>query len=190
MNFAIEDSPEQSAFRVEVRAFLDKAVRSHWLTGFCHMPLRGLYELTRVVAHLKDALRDVHCPVCLVQGRGDRVVDPEKSVLDGGLIPWSRSPEGSWYLKIVTAAMKAKRWNPKTPIGELPAAHPGHLAVRDQDVDRWRFAILEEAKRLLEEVISEQADVEEHRVHVVAGRRCRIGSGGTGPRGARRGRAK
>ena len=26
MNFAIEDSPEQSAFRVEVRAFLDKAV--------------------------------------------------------------------------------------------------------------------------------------------------------------------
>ena len=50
----------------------------------------------------------------------ERVIDPEKSVLNGGLIPWSRSPEGSWYLKVVTAAMKAKRWNPKTPLGELP----------------------------------------------------------------------
>jgi excinuclease ABC subunit A len=50
----------------------------------------------------------------------ERVIDPEKSVLNGGLIPWSRSPEGSWYLKVVTAAMKAKRWNPKTPLGDLP----------------------------------------------------------------------
>ncbi|MFM9166151.1 MAG: excinuclease ABC subunit UvrA, partial [Candidatus Limnocylindrus sp.] len=50
----------------------------------------------------------------------ERVIDPERSVLNGGLIPWSRSPEGSWYLKVVTAAMKAKRWNPKTPLGELP----------------------------------------------------------------------
>ena len=50
----------------------------------------------------------------------ERVIDPEKSVLEGGLIPWSRSPEGSWYLKVVTAAMKAKKWNPKTPLGELP----------------------------------------------------------------------
>jgi len=50
----------------------------------------------------------------------ERVIDPEKSVLNGGLIPWSRSPEGSWYLKVVTAAMKAKKWNPKTPLGDLP----------------------------------------------------------------------
>ena len=63
----------------------------------------------------------------------DRVVDPEKSVLDGGLIPWSRSPEGSWYLKIVTAAMKAKRWNPKTPIGELPAAALDYLLNAERE---------------------------------------------------------
>ena len=50
----------------------------------------------------------------------ERVIDPEKSVLNGGLIPWSRSPEGSWYLKVVTAAMKSKKWNPKTPLGDLP----------------------------------------------------------------------
>ena len=50
----------------------------------------------------------------------ERVIDPEKSVLNGGLIPWSRSPEGSWYLKVVTAAMKAKKWSPKTPLGDLP----------------------------------------------------------------------
>ena len=58
------------------------------------------------------------CPECTGLGfrlevDEERVIDPEKSVLEGGLIPWSRSPEGSWYLKVVTAAMKAKRWNPK-----------------------------------------------------------------------------
>ena len=67
------------------------------------------------------------CPECTGLGfrlevDPERVIDPEKSVLEGGLVPWSRSPEGSWYLKVVTAAMKAKKWNPKTPIGELPAA--------------------------------------------------------------------
>ena len=78
------------------------------------------------------------CPECTGLGfrlevDADRVVDPEKSVLDGGLIPWSRSPEGSWYLKIVTAAMKAKRWNPKTPIGELPAAALDYLLNAERE---------------------------------------------------------
>ena len=63
----------------------------------------------------------------------ERVIDPEKSVLEGGLVPWSRSPEGSWYLKIVTAAMKAKKWNPKTPIGDLPAAALDYLLNAERE---------------------------------------------------------
>ena len=66
----------------------------------------------------------------------ERVIDPQKSVLDGGLIPWSRSPEGSWYLKVVVAAMKAKRWNPKTPIGELPKVAQEYLLGAERE-DRF-----------------------------------------------------
>ncbi|MEY4036366.1 MAG: hypothetical protein RL715_585 [Chloroflexota bacterium] len=41
------------------------------------------------------------CPECTGLGfrlevDAERVIDPEKSVLEGGLVPWSRSPEGSW----------------------------------------------------------------------------------------------
>jgi excinuclease ABC subunit A len=78
------------------------------------------------------------CPECTGLGfrlevDPERVIDPEKSVLEGGLVPWSRSPEGSWYLKIVTAAMKAKKWNPKTPIGELPAAALDYLLNAERE---------------------------------------------------------
>ena len=78
------------------------------------------------------------CPECTGLGfrlevDPARVIDPEKSVTDGGLIPWSRSPEGSWYLKVVVAAMKAKRWNPKTPIGELPFAAQEYLLGADRE---------------------------------------------------------
>ena len=81
------------------------------------------------------------CPECTGLGfrlevDPERVIDPEKSVLEGGLIPWSRSPEGSWYLKVVTAAMKAKKWNPKTPIGELPAAAQAYLLNAERE-DRF-----------------------------------------------------
>ncbi len=47
--------------------------------NYRHMPLRGLYELTRVANHLNGVLRDVRCPVCLVQASDDRVVDPESA---------------------------------------------------------------------------------------------------------------
>ena len=78
------------------------------------------------------------CPECTGLGfrlevDPERVVDPEKSVLEGGLVPWSRSPEGSWYLKVVVAAMKAKRWNPKTPIGELPKAALEYLLGAERE---------------------------------------------------------
>ncbi|NDH27882.1 MAG: excinuclease ABC subunit A, partial [bacterium] len=66
----------------------------------------------------------------------ERVIDPEKSVLNGGLIPWSRSPEGSWYLKVVTAAMKANKWNPKTPLGELPKGALDYLLHAERE-DRY-----------------------------------------------------
>jgi excinuclease ABC subunit A len=81
------------------------------------------------------------CPECTGLGfrlevDPERVIDPEKSVLEGGLVPWSRSPEGSWYLKVVTAAMKSKKWNPKTPIGELPAAAQEYLLNAERE-DRF-----------------------------------------------------
>ncbi len=81
------------------------------------------------------------CPECTGLGfrlevDPERVIDPEKSVLEGGLVPWSRSPEGSWYLKVVIAAMKAKKWNPKTPIGELPAAALEYLLNAERE-DRF-----------------------------------------------------
>ena len=81
------------------------------------------------------------CPECTGLGfrlevDAERVIDPEKSILEGGLVPWSRSPEGSWYLKVVTAAMKAKKWNPKTPIGELPAAAQEYLLNAERE-DRF-----------------------------------------------------
>ena len=66
----------------------------------------------------------------------ERVIDPEKSVLSGGLIPWSRSPEGSWYLKVVTAAMKANKWNPKTPLGDLPKGALDYLLHAERE-DRY-----------------------------------------------------
>ena len=64
------------------------------------------------------------------------MIDPEKSVLNGGLIPWSRSPEGSWYLKVVTAAMKANKWNPKTPLGDLPKGALDYLLHAERE-DRY-----------------------------------------------------
>ena len=66
----------------------------------------------------------------------ERVIDPERSVLDGGLVPWSRSPEGSWYLKVVTAAMKAHKWNPKTPLGDLPKGALDYLLHAERE-DRY-----------------------------------------------------
>ncbi len=44
--------------------------------NYRHMPIRALYELTRMVATVKKSLKDVHCPVCIVQGTEDHVVDP------------------------------------------------------------------------------------------------------------------
>ena len=40
----------------------------HPEVNYRHMPIRGLYELRRMVDELKDKLPKVRCPVCLLQG--------------------------------------------------------------------------------------------------------------------------
>ncbi|MGE4562089.1 MAG: alpha/beta fold hydrolase [Rhodospirillales bacterium] len=48
----------------------------HPHVNYKNIPIRGLHELRRIVDELKDCLGDVKCPVCLVQGSDDQVVDP------------------------------------------------------------------------------------------------------------------
>ena len=45
--------------------------------NYRNMPIRGLYELRLVVDELKRRLPDVVCPVKLIQGSGDTIVDPK-----------------------------------------------------------------------------------------------------------------
>ena len=44
--------------------------------NYRHMPIRGLYELTRLVAHTKSVIPKINCPVSVVQAEQDHVVDP------------------------------------------------------------------------------------------------------------------
>ena len=47
--------------------------------NYRQMPIRGLYELTVLVEELRRALPRVPCPVCLVQGDADEIVDPSSA---------------------------------------------------------------------------------------------------------------
>ena len=49
--------------------------------NYRNMPIRGLYELTRLAARLKAELHDIECPVSIVQSSGDRVVDPVSATM-------------------------------------------------------------------------------------------------------------
>lgn len=49
--------------------------------NYFNMPIRALYELTRMVDALEEKLPDVACPVALVQGTEDNVVDPQSAEL-------------------------------------------------------------------------------------------------------------
>ena len=51
----------------------------HPLINYRNIPLRGLYELTRVVNHLEEVLPLIHCPVTLIQADSDKVVDPQSA---------------------------------------------------------------------------------------------------------------
>ena len=53
----------------------------HPQVNYRHMPIRGLYELRRMVGELKDTLGQVQCPVRLLQGDEDPVVVPESAAL-------------------------------------------------------------------------------------------------------------
>lgn len=49
--------------------------------NYRNMPIRGLYELTRLVTRLKSELPKVRCPVSIVQSAADHVVDPVSATL-------------------------------------------------------------------------------------------------------------
>ena len=44
--------------------------------NYRHMPIRGLYELTRLVSYTKSAIPKITCPVSVIQAEQDHVVDP------------------------------------------------------------------------------------------------------------------
>lgn len=47
--------------------------------NYRNMPMRGLWELRRLVDDLEDKLGDIDCPVSLYQGTQDPVVDPKSA---------------------------------------------------------------------------------------------------------------
>lgn len=49
--------------------------------NYRNMPIRSLYELTRLVASLKSEIKAIECQVCLVQSSADRVVDPASATM-------------------------------------------------------------------------------------------------------------
>ena len=51
----------------------------HPLINYRNIPLRGLYELTRVAQQLDAVLPSIRCPVSLIQADADHVVDPESA---------------------------------------------------------------------------------------------------------------
>ncbi|MFT4580735.1 MAG: esterase/lipase [Gammaproteobacteria bacterium] len=54
--------------------------------NYRNIPIRGLYELTRMVAQLKSELTQVSCPVCIVQSTEDKVVDPISATIAFDLV--------------------------------------------------------------------------------------------------------
>jgi esterase/lipase len=49
--------------------------------NYRNAPIRGLYELRRMVDELEERLPDVQCPVTLIQGTDDPTVDPKSAEL-------------------------------------------------------------------------------------------------------------
>ena len=49
--------------------------------NYRHIPIRGLYELRRMMEDLQGHLKNVSCPVLLLQGSGDPVVAPDSAEL-------------------------------------------------------------------------------------------------------------
>ncbi len=51
----------------------------HPNVNYQNIPIRGLYELRRLINELEGRLRDVHCPVLLIQANEDPTVDPKSA---------------------------------------------------------------------------------------------------------------
>jgi acyl-CoA synthetase (AMP-forming)/AMP-acid ligase II/esterase/lipase len=49
--------------------------------NYRHVPVRGLFELRRLVDELENRLPNVTCPVTILQNTGDPVIDPESATL-------------------------------------------------------------------------------------------------------------
>ena len=49
--------------------------------NYRHMPIRGLYELTRLVSHARSKLSEIDCPVSIIQAENDPVVDPSSATI-------------------------------------------------------------------------------------------------------------
>jgi len=49
--------------------------------NYRNMPIRSLYELTRLVGRLKDELSRLQCPVSIIQSAADHVVDPASATI-------------------------------------------------------------------------------------------------------------
>ncbi|MFQ5857376.1 MAG: alpha/beta fold hydrolase [Anaerolineae bacterium] len=49
--------------------------------NYRNVPIRGLYELRRMVDELEERLPDVECPVTLIQGTDDPIVEPKSAEL-------------------------------------------------------------------------------------------------------------
>ncbi len=47
--------------------------------NYQNIPIRGLYELRRLISELEGRLGDVHCPVLLLQANQDPIVDPKSA---------------------------------------------------------------------------------------------------------------
>ena len=53
----------------------------HPKINYRHIPVRGLYELRQLVEDAETRLDDVICPVCIIQGTDDPVIDPTSADL-------------------------------------------------------------------------------------------------------------
>ncbi len=47
--------------------------------NYRHIPMRGLFELRRLVDDMKRRLSDVTCPVAVIQGTEDQIIDPKSA---------------------------------------------------------------------------------------------------------------
>ena len=56
-----------------------KSESEHPLINYRHMPLRGLYELTRMNDRMNRDLKKVACPVTLIQSTSDHIVHPNSA---------------------------------------------------------------------------------------------------------------